>query len=119
MTSEFSPTNEIPLTEDDDAYDETEDENEARIRRGIGFIRNAMAAQPGNPPLPSAGRPQPENRSWRQRRRAPKVRPPAVRIALADNLPYKSEIGAITPPAAATRSRILRPAGRLESGADH
>lgn len=32
MTSEFSPTDEIPLTEDDDAYDETEDENEVPVR---------------------------------------------------------------------------------------
>jgi hypothetical protein len=32
MTSEISPTNEIPLTEDDDAYDEREGENEASVR---------------------------------------------------------------------------------------
>jgi hypothetical protein len=32
MTSEIPPTNEIPLTEDDDAYDETEGENEAPVR---------------------------------------------------------------------------------------
>jgi len=32
MTAEIPPTNEIPLTEDDDAYDETESENEAPVR---------------------------------------------------------------------------------------
>ena len=32
MTSEIPPTNGIPLTEDDQAYDETEGENEAPVR---------------------------------------------------------------------------------------
>jgi hypothetical protein len=32
MTPEIPPTNETPLTEDDDAYDETENENEAPVR---------------------------------------------------------------------------------------
>ena len=32
MISEIPPTNDIPLTEDDDAYDETEGENEAPVR---------------------------------------------------------------------------------------
>jgi hypothetical protein len=32
MTAERSPSPVIPLTEDDDAYDETDDENEAPLR---------------------------------------------------------------------------------------
>ncbi len=32
MMSEIPPTTDIPLTEDDDAYDESESENEAPVR---------------------------------------------------------------------------------------